>query len=26
VLDEDHHEQLPLAQQLLRDRNKDDYL
>jgi mannose-1-phosphate guanylyltransferase len=26
VLDEDHHDQLPVAQQLLRDRNKDDYL
>ena len=26
VLDEDHHDQLPVAQQLLRDRNKGDYL
>jgi mannose-1-phosphate guanylyltransferase len=26
VLDEDHHHQLPVAQQLLRDRNKGDYL
>jgi mannose-1-phosphate guanylyltransferase len=26
VLDEDHHDQLATAQQLLRDRNKDDYL
>jgi mannose-1-phosphate guanylyltransferase len=26
VLDEDHHDQLPAAQQLLRDRNKGDYL